>query len=82
MLKISCQEKVEVVKKIHQERDFGRNGEQRRVKGAPMSSCWDVGNIVKSYNRRCETRLQILGQGSGEVLVRGGRHCGNEVVLF
>ena len=78
--KISCQEKVEAVKKIHQERDSGRNGEQRRVKGAPMSSCWDVGNIVKVLQH--ETRLQILGQGSGEVLVRGGRRCGNEVVLF
>ena len=27
-----------------------------------MSSCWDVGKIVKSYNVRRETRLQFLNR--------------------
>ena len=60
MPKISCQGKVEVVKHFAQERDSERKGQQSRVKGAPMSPCWDAGKIVKSHDARRETRLQFL----------------------
>ena len=62
-LPVSCHEtrgkgKVEVFKNIPPERE--RKGEQSRVRGAPMNSCWDVGKILKSYDERRETRLKFL----------------------
>ena len=63
------------------ERDSERKGEQSRVEGAPMSSCWNVVKIVMSYNVRRDA-IAIPGQGSGEVWVRGGQRCRKEIALL
>ena len=76
MPKISCQGKVEVVKHFPQELDSERNGEQSRVKGAPMSPCWDVGNIVMRRG------LQFLDKVQKKVWVRGALFCSGGQQFF